>query len=294
MNLLYYSILSFGVLLLLYTAISWTATSKKINEKEYSKNSIKNVLEELKNKIHLWLYYFTAGDKQKLVRNIFISFVIFISFFYLNVLYIKIDRLIFCLLFGVFFIFSVWYLGLRRNKKMFTEVFPDVIQILNSAISAGAGLLQALERCGKDLPGPLGNEFRNIHRRLSIGEDPVVVFDDSYIRYPYKEFYYFIIIIRTNLSRGGQIREVINRLGRLIVDTKKMEKKKKAMTSEARISALIVGCFPIGFFLFMQFFMPENFDFLINNPSGRWILYYVFGSELLGMMVIWWLMRRAT
>ncbi|OOF69800.1 type II secretion system F family protein [Rodentibacter caecimuris] len=294
MNLLYYIILSFGGLLFLYTAISWSTTSKKINAKEYRKNGIKTLIEELNKKVSLWFFYFVDGDKQKLIRNVLISFIIFIFCFYINIFYIKIDRLLFCLLFFTFFIFSVWYLGQRRNKKMFTEIFPDVIQILNSAITSGAGLLQALDRCGKDLPGSLGNEFRNIHRRLAIGEDPVAVFDDSYIRYPYKEFYYFIIIIRTNLSRGGQIREVITRLGRLIVDTKKMEKKKKAMTSEARISALIVACFPIGFFIFMQFFMPENFDFLINNSSGRLVLYYVFGSELLGMIIIWWLMRRAT
>ncbi|HDR1565929.1 TPA: protein dehydratase, partial [Pasteurella multocida] len=87
---------------------------------------------------------------------------------------------------------------------------------------------------------------------------------------------------------------VITRLGRVIADSKKMEQKKKAMTSEARMSAFIVAMFPIGFFLFMQFSMPENFDFLINNPDGRMVLYYVFGSELLGMFIIWWLMRKST
>ena len=122
----------------------------------------------------------------------------------------------------------------------------------------------------------------------------MTVFEDSYGRYPYKEFYFFITIVRTNLIKGGQIREVISRLGRVIADSNKMEKKKKAMTSEARMSAMIVACFPIAFFLFMQFTMPDNFDFLINDPSGRYILYYVFGSELFGMGIIWWLMRKST
>ena len=177
---------------------------------------------------------------------------------------------------------------------MFDNTFPEVIQILNSASSSGAGLLQALDRCGKDLTGELGEEFKNIYKRLSIGEDPMSVFEDSYTRYPYKEFYFFITIIRTNLAKGGQMREVISRLGRVIADSKKMEQKKRAMTSEARMSAFIVAIFPIFFFFFMQFAMPENFDFLINDPSGRYILYYVFGSEALGMSIIWWLMRKST
>ncbi|HDR1588644.1 TPA: type II secretion system F family protein, partial [Pasteurella multocida] len=186
--------------------------------------------------------------------------------FIINVLYVRIPRGFFYLGFIIGFIVFVWKLGQYRNRKMFDAMFPEVIQILNAAATGGAGLLQALERCGKDLAGQLGEEFKNIHKRLAIGEEPMSVFEDSYSRYPYKEFYFFITIIRTNLSKGGQIREVITRLGRVIADSKKMEQKKKAMTSEARMSAFIVAMFPIGFFLFMQFSMPENFDFLINNP----------------------------
>ncbi|HDR1180764.1 TPA: type II secretion system F family protein, partial [Pasteurella multocida] len=213
---------------------------------------------------------------------------------FINVAYVRLERWLFVLIFVCLFIILVWKLGQYRNQKMFNAMFPEVIQIMNAAATGGAGLLQSLERCGKDLTGQLGEEFKAIHKRLALGEDPMSVFEDSYSRYPYKEFYFFITIIRTNLSKGGQIREVITRLGRVIADSKKMEQKKKAMTSEARMSAFIVASFPIAFFLFMQFAMPENFDFLLNDPSGRYVLYYVFGSEAFGMLIIWWLMRKST
>ncbi|EEX49591.1 type II secretion system F family protein [Pasteurella dagmatis] len=294
MSFMYYFILIFGVSLLLYTSRGWFRTRKKINEYSNSFKSNVSIWASIKQKAILWQYYFVAGDKKKLLRNIIISFLVFLILFYVNLFYIRLDRWQFILIFLVLFIFLVWKFGERRNHKMFNAMFPEVIQILTAAASSGAGLLQALERCGKDLTGQLGDEFKNIHKRLAIGEDPVTVFEDSYSRYPYKEFYFFITIIRTNLSKGGQIREVISRLGRIIADAKKMEQKKKAMTSEARMSAMIVASFPIAFFFFMQFTMPENFDFLINDPSGRYVLYYVFGSELIGMLIIWWLMRKST
>ncbi|VEI57436.1 protein TadB [Pasteurella multocida] len=294
MSFMYYFILIFGVSLLLYTSRGWFRTRKKINEYSNSFKSNISIWASIKQKAILWQYYFVAGDKKKLLRNIIISFLVFLILFYVNLFYIRLDRWQFILIFLVLFIFLVWKFGERRNHKMFNAMFPEVIQILTAAASSGAGLLQALERCGKDLTGQLGDEFKNIHKRLAIGEDPVTVFEDSYSRYPYKEFYFFITIIRTNLSKGGQIREVISRLGRIIADAKKMEQKKKAMTSEARMSAMIVASFPIAFFFFMQFTMPENFDFLINDPSGRYVLYYVFGSELIGMLIIWWLMRKST
>lgn len=294
MNYLFYAVLSIGALLLIATLRSWFSTKRKINQYDASVSRTTSFIQGIKTRIILWFYYFTGGDKKNLIRNIVISVFAFFTFFVLNIAYIHVDRLVFCLIFLVAFVLFIWKLGQRRNKKIFNAMFPEVIQILNAAATSGAGLLQALERCGKDLTGQLGEEFKSIHKRLAIGEDPMTVFEDSYSRYPYKEFYFFITIVRTNLSKGGQIREVISRLGRVIADSNKMEKKKKAMTSEARMSAMIVACLPVGFFFFMQFAMPENFEFLINDPSGRYVLYYVFGSELFGMGIIWWLMRKST
>lgn len=292
--LLFIAVLVFGGLLLAYTASRFFSTQKKITEKQTSLDKTADVASSVKRKIDLWVYYFKGGNDKSPVMKIIFTLGIFLVCYVLNRLYIKIEPKTFCIIFIVAFIILIWKFGQSRNRKMFDNTFPEVIQILNSASSAGAGLLQSLDRCGKDLTGELGEEFKNIYKRLSIGEDPMSVFEDSYTRYPYKEFYFFITIIRTNLAKGGQMKEVISRLGRVIADSKKMEQKKKAMTSEARMSAVIVAIFPIFFFFFMQFAMPENFDFLINDPSGRYILYYVFGSEILGMSIIWWLMRKST
>lgn len=295
MILLYYIILVFGIGLFIYTTLTWNRTRRKIHtrEGEHAERG-QVILNDLKNKYNLWMFYFTSGEKKNLFKNIILTFIVFLVLYYANLFYIKFDNKLFIIAFFFIFIFLIWKFGQYKNRKMFEEKFPEVIQVINSATSSGAGLLQALERCGKDITGQLGEEFKNIYRRLSIGEEPMSVFLDSYSRYPYKEFYFFITIIRTNLTKGGQMREVISRLGRVIADSKKMEQKKKAMTSEARISAAIVACIPLGFFFFMQFAMPENFDFLINDPSGRIILYYVVGSELLGLFIIWWLMRKST
>ncbi|QIM63727.1 protein dehydratase [Pasteurellaceae bacterium Orientalotternb1] len=295
MIFLYYIIFAFGIGLLIYTILAWNRTRRKIHtrEGEYIGRG-QLILNELKNKYNLWIFYFTSGEKKNFFKNIILSIIVFLVLYYANLFYIKFDNKLFIIAFLFIFIFLIWKFGKYKNRKMFEEKFPEIIQVINSATSSGAGLLQALERCGKDITGQLGEEFKNIYRRISIGEEPMSVFLDSYSRYPYKEFYFFITIIRTNLTKGGQMREVISRLGRVIADSKKMEQKKKAMTSEARISAAIVACMPLGFFFFMQFTMPENFDFLINDPSGRVILYYVVGSELLGLFIIWWLMRKST
>ena len=295
-KLIYYLIIAFGVMLLFATAASWISTKRTINENQrrITEERILSFRQKIKQTYDLWMFYFTRGNRRRLLPNIIIVWSIIFALLYLNHLYIRVDWRIFFAGEILLSFFLVWHFGRRYNRKLFEQTFPEVLQILNSASSSGTGLLSAFERCGKDLDGQIGQEFKNIHRRLVLGEDPASVFDDSYTRYPYKEYYFFIMIVRLNLNKGGQIREVLNRLSRLIAASRKMEQKKRAMTSEARMSAMIVGCFPVGFFIFMKFSQPENFDFLINDPSGRLVLYGVFGSEILGFLIIWWLMRRVS
>ena len=290
----YYFILGFGFLLLLYTAKGFFSAKKKINPSSNDDSLLVTFWRNLKKQWEVWKFYFTGGNPENTLRNVLISILILGLSIVLNKELLQMPMDIFLAVFVLFYILGIWKWGQRRNKKIFYLAFPEVIQILNSATTAGAGLLQALARCGKDVQGQLGTEFKQIHKRLAIGEDVSSVFEDSYLRYPYKEYYYFITIVRINMEKGGQMREVISRLGRIIADSQKMEQKKRAMTSEARISALIVGSFPIAFFIFMKFTMPENFDFVLHDDRGRLVLYYVLGSEVLGMSIIWWLMKKAS
>ena len=292
---LYYLILLFGILLILFTLINWIKVKKTVASEKYRTSSFfSRWLDAISLKVKKWIYYFSFGkSKNIIIHSVVLFFMLFISVL-LNEKFLHFNTYLFLIAMVTFFIYAVWFLGNKRNKKIFENTFPEIIQIIVSATSSGAGLLQALERCGQNINGPLGTEFQGVYRRLSIGEDATSVFGDSYTRYPYKEYYYFIMIIKLNLGRGGQIREVISRLGKVITDSKKMEQRKKSMTSEARMSAMIVACIPLSFFIFMRFFMTENFDFVMNDPSGRIVLYYVLGSESLGLFIVWWLMRKST
>lgn len=294
--LLYYVVIAFGVLLISFASFHLIKTKKLVSP--YSTNrkrkSWTSLLTVFSNTAYTWFNYFAGNDRSKLSRNVIVALLAGFGAFMLNRLYTGIEIWVFIPALLVLFIAVVWFLGRRRNRKIFEESFPEVIQVVSSAISAGIGILQAIERCGENVHGEFGTEFKGIYKRLSIGEDVDSIFLDSYSRYPYKEYYYFITIIKLNLSRGGQMKEVITRLSRVIADSKKMEKRKKALTSEARMSAMIVACFPIAFMIFMRFMMPEDFEFLLNDPSGRLIFYYVLGSEMLGMTIIWFLMRKAT
>lgn len=204
-------------------------------------------------------------------------------------------RMQFLLVFVVVFLFGC-FLGYqwlqKKQRSVFEESFPVALNMLTSAISAGESITQSISYVGETLDGAVADEFRSMGQRLQMGESPEDVFRKSCLRLPYPSFFFFVITLRANIERGGQLKDIIQRLNRLMFNARAIEKKKFAMTSEARASAKIVAAIPFIFLLVLKYLSPENFDYITNDPTGRLILYYMLISEFIGISIVWGLMRN--
>lgn len=191
--------------------------------------------------------------------------------------------------------FALLYIGYRylvnRRRKLFTNSFPDVLNMLMSAVTAGDSLMHAIGYVGEKTDSAIGHEFKLMSERLKMGETPEVVLERACKRYPYPEFVFFTLTIKANLARGGQLKSVLARLIRVLVDARTLEKKKMSMTSEARVSAKIVAAIPLGFTLFLSQMAPQNLEILADHPTGHLVIMYVVGSELLGLFIVWLLVK---
>ncbi|WP_023604262.1 type II secretion system F family protein [Aliivibrio logei] len=185
---------------------------------------------------------------------------------------------------------AILWLG-KREKNRFEDSFPDALNMLSSAVSSGEGIMHAIIFVGASLDGKVGKEFKRMGEQLQLGESPDTVFRKSCARFPYPSFQFFIITLRTSMERGGQLKEIMKRLNRLMFGARSIEKKKYALTSEARTSAKIVAAIPFIFLFMLQYLSPENYEYVMFNPDGRPILYYVLISESIGILIIWLLMR---
>lgn len=184
------------------------------------------------------------------------------------------------------------YLWLEKRERIqFEESFPDALNMLTSAVSAGESITHAIMYVGNTLSNEVGKEFKIMGKRLQLGESPDDVFHKSCQRFPYASFMFFVITLRANMQRGGQLKEVMLRLNRLMFNARSVEKKKYALTSEARTSAKIVAAIPFFFLFILQYLSPDNFEFVMFHPSGRPILYYVLISEIIGILIVWGLMK---
>lgn len=189
----------------------------------------------------------------------------------------------------LFVMFILKLSGIQAQR--FKDNFPDALNILSGALSSGQSIVHAFEYVGTQLDNEVGEEFKKMSERLLIGEDPDDVLLRSAASFPYVEYFFFAATIRINLSRGGQLKDVINRINRIMFEARAIEKKKNALTSEARASAKIIAALPVIFIMILKFTSPDNYNFVMFEDGGKPIFYYVLISEAIGFFFIYMILR---
>ncbi|MEZ8037701.1 type II secretion system F family protein [Vibrio crassostreae] len=227
-----------------------------------------------------------AGSKLLLFMSISSVAVYFINDWFLRLEYWK----VWLGLIPILFIMFILKLSGLREKK-FKDNFPDALNILSGALSSGQSIVHAFEYVGTQLDNEVGKEFKKMSERLLIGEDPDDVLARSASTFPYVEYFFFASTIRINLSRGGQLKNVINRINRIMFEARAIEKKKNALTSEARSSAKIIAALPVVFMFILKLTSPENYQFVMFEEGGKPIFYYVLISEMIGFVLIYMILR---
>lgn len=237
-------------------------------------------------------YNLLGKTKKEFIQNILIIIGSMTAGFYINYEYISFSQWV---VMPATFFLSIYILYIRNKKKKqieFENGFSEALNIISSSVRAGNSIFQGIDQCGKKITGIVGDELRFVSQRLEIGEDPKAVFMESYRRMPFKEYYFFIVVALNNMKAGGQLKEVISRLSSVISNSRIMDRKKIAKTSEVRMSVKILAAIPAFFVVFLKYQSPENFDILVNNSAGQVIFYYAIGSILIGLLIIWSMINK--
>jgi tight adherence protein B len=167
-----------------------------------------------------------------------------------------------------------WFVGNRRKSriKKFLEEFPSAIDIIVRGIKAGIPLGDCLRNIAGEAAEPVRSEFRHIiesqQMGLSIAESVERIVD----RVPTPEASFFSIVISIQAKAGGNLAEALNNLSNVLRDRKKMRGKIKAMSSEAKASAGIIGALPFVVAFFVYLTSPAYIMLLFTTGTGNMVL----------------------
>jgi tight adherence protein B len=141
-------------------------------------------------------------------------------------------------------------IGYLINKRLalFTSNFPDAIELLVRGLKSGLPVGETLGMIAKEIPGPVGEEFKTVTDKIRIGKTMEDALQDTADRMGTAEFQFFVITLAIQRETGGNLAETLANLADVLRKRAQMKLKIRAMSSESKASAYIVGSLP--FFVF--------------------------------------------
>jgi tight adherence protein B len=137
---------------------------------------------------------------------------------------------------------------IKKRVAEFTKRFPDAIDLLVRGLKSGLPITETFGLVASEIPGPVGEEFKGVTERIRIGKTMEQALQDSSDMLDTPEFQFFCITIAIQRETGGNLAETLNNLSDVLRKRAQMKLKIRAMSSEAKASAYIVGALP--FFVF--------------------------------------------
>lgn len=175
---------------------------------------------------------------------------------------------------------------ISRRETRFLRQFPDAIDLIIRGVRSGYPVAEAIGLIADELPDPIGGEFRIVIERLRLGQTMEQALSEAAERIGLPDVRFFAVSLSVQHETGGNITETLQNLSDILRKRQHMKLKIKALSSEARASAWIIGSLPFIVMLLMYFLNPGYLDGLIADPTGRVLLVFALLSELIGVAVM--------
>ena len=184
------------------------------------------------------------------------------------------------------------FIGMTINRRInkFNAKFPDAIELLVRGLRSGLPISETLAVVGHEVPGPVGVEFRSVGDKIKIGRTMDAALQETADRLGTPEFQFFTITLAIQRETGGNLAETLSNLANVLRMRAQMKLKIKAMSSESKASALIIGSLPFIVFgliwfingSYMQTFFQDQ-RLMVAGMGG--MIWMAIGAFIMAKMI---------
>lgn len=176
---------------------------------------------------------------------------------------------------------------ISRRVNRFTNNFPDALDLLVRGLRSGLPVSETMNVVSREVPGPVGEEFKLITERIKIGKSMDQSLQETAKRLGTAEFQFFCITLAIQRETGGNLAETLSNLASVLRQRAQMKLKIRAMSSESKASAYIIGALPFLVFglicwINYQYMSP----FFTPDPAG---LFGLGLMQLIGLGGLCWM-----
>ncbi len=182
--------------------------------------------------------------------------------------------------------FVFCYFKRKRRLEAFQRQLPDALELLARALRAGHSLAAGFKLIADEMSQPLGNEFGRVYEEQNLGVSFEDALESMSTRIPNLDLRFFATAIVLQRQTGGDLAQILDKIGRLIRERFKIWGQIQALTGEGRISGIVLlGLCPL---LFVAIYRvnPEYIRVLFDDPLGKKMLASAIFLQFVGALVI--------
>ena len=156
-----------------------------------------------------------------------------------------------------------------KRQMRFIIYFPDAIDLMVRGVKAGVPISEAIKSAGEEIPDPVGIELKRIADGIRVGRKMNELLEETCKRLDLPEFNFFAIALSIQAETGGNLAETLNNLAEVLRGRRQLKRKIKALSSEAKASAYIIGSLPFIMCLLIYLVNESYIVGLFTDPRGQ-------------------------
>lgn len=177
--------------------------------------------------------------------------------------------------------------GLRRRRaRRFEEQLPMALLMLASSLRAGVALATGLRHVVDQSAAPLSQEFGLMLREQRLGVPWDTALENLHGRMPADSTSLVVAAMRIAATTGGNLAEALESIAQTLRARLQLQAKLRALTSQGRLQAWIVGALPLLLLAVLDRLEPEIMGLLWHTPMGWGVLAIVAVLETAGVLLI--------
>jgi tight adherence protein B len=180
------------------------------------------------------------------------------------------------------------FMLIKRKARMnrFAVILPDAIDLMARALRAGHALTAAIEMVAREIPNPVGEEFRRVFEEQNFGLPIREALLNLAKRIPVADLQFLVTAMLVQRESGGNLAEVLDKANAVIRERSRLLGQLRIYTAQGRMTGWILGLLPFIVFTMMNFLNPGYASTLIDDSLGRKAILLGLGLMTIGAWTI--------
>lgn len=186
---------------------------------------------------------------------------------------------------------TLWRVKFEKQRRTIYEELPSILDNMLRSISVGRSVEQSIVMAFADASPVFDPMVFRLRNAVAQGRDYTEVLDAFAGFYQVPAFTQVSIALRTSSRFGSSVRPILFEVARAIRSQQELRREFLAATAETRFTAVVFALLPPALAVYMVVLNEQFSEKLLQSDVGHTLLTVSGGLQLLGIFMIWNLIR---